>query len=193
VNRFILASSSPRRIQLLRDSKFDPDIICPEVTELDCDFLTPSEIAMFNAYRKAVTVANRYPEAVVLAADTVVALGWETFGKPKDHEDARWMLQNLVGKTHDVITGVALVTPARPIILEEEQSAVKFRLLSNAEIEVYLNTIYPFDKAGGYAAQDSPDAVIEYVNGSFTNVVGLPMELVLPLLASAGIHPAASC
>jgi septum formation protein len=193
VNRFILASSSPRRIQLLRDSKFAPDIICPEVTELDCDFLTPSEIAMFNAYRKAVTVANRYPDAVVLAADTVVALGWETFGKPKDHEDARRMLQNLVGKTHDVITGVALITPGRPIVLQEAQSGVKFRLLSDAEIDAYLNTIHPFDKAGGYAVQDSPDAVIEYVNGSFTNVVGLPMELVLPLLASAGIHPAATC
>jgi septum formation protein len=193
VNRFILASSSPRRIQLLRDSKFDPEIIRPEVTELDCDFLTPSEVAMFNAYRKAVTVANRYPKAVVLAADTVVALGWETFGKPRDHEDARRMLRNLVGKTHDVITGVALVAPGRPIVLEGEHSAVKFRLLSDAEIDAYLNTIHPFDKAGGYAAQDSPDAVIEFVNGSFTNVVGLPMELVLPLLASAGIHPAASC
>lgn len=193
MNRFILASSSPRRIQLLRDSKFDPDVVCPEVMELDCDFLTPSEIAMFNAYRKAVTVANRYPATVVLAADTVVALGWETFGKPKDHEDARRMLQNLVGKTHDVITAVALVTPGRPIVLEEEQSAVKFRLLSNAEIDAYLNTIHPYDKAGGYAAQDSPDGVIEYLKGSFTNVVGLPMELVLPLLASAGIHPAASC
>jgi septum formation protein len=192
VTRFILASSSPRRIQLLRDLKFDPEIISPEVTELDCDFLTPSEMAMFNAYRKAVTVANRYPEAVVLAADTVVALGSEAFGKPKDYEDACRMLQSLVGKTHDVITGVALITPGRPIVLKEAQSVVKFRPLANAEIDAYLNTIHPFDKAGGYAAQDSPDAIIEYVEGSFTNVVGLPMELVLPLLASARVHPAAS-
>ena len=192
MTRFILASSSPRRIQLLRDLKFDPEIISPEVTELDCNFLTPSEMAMFNAYRKAVTVANRYPEAVVLAADTVVALGSEAFGKPKDYEDACRMLQSLVGKTHDVITGVALVTPGRPIVLKEAQSVVKFRPLANAEIDAYLNTIHPFDKAGGYAAQDSPDAIIEYVEGSFTNVVGLPMELVLPLLASARVHPAAS-
>jgi septum formation protein len=192
VSRFILASSSPRRIQLLRGSKFDPEIISPEIAEIDCDFLTPSEIAMFNAFRKAVSVANRYPEAVVLAADTVVALGLERFGKPKDYRDARRMLQNLVGKTHEVITGVALVTPGRPIALQEEHSVVKFRPLSNGDIDAYLNKIHPFDKAGGYAAQDSPDAVIEYVHGSFTNVVGLPMELVLPLLASAAIHPAAS-
>jgi septum formation protein len=192
VSRFILASSSPRRIQLLRDSKFDPEIISPEVTELDCDFLTPSEMAMFNAFRKAATVADRHPEAVVLAADTVVALGSETFGKPKDLLDARRMLQNLAGKTHHVITGVALVAPGRPIVLQEEQSVVKFRPLSNTEIDAYLNTIHPFDKAGAYSAQDSPCPVIEYVNGSFTNVVGLPMELVLPLLASLGIQPAAS-
>ena len=149
-------------------------------------------MAMFNAFRKAARVADRYPEAVVLAADTVVALGSETFGKPKDLADARRMLQNLAGKTHNVITGIALVTPGRPINLQEEQSVVKFRQLSNAEIEAYLNTIHPFDKAGGYSAQDSPYPVIEYVNGSFTNVVGLPMELVLPLLASVGIKPAAS-
>jgi septum formation protein len=147
---------------------------------------------MFNAYRKAVTVANRYPEAAVLAADTVVAVGLERFGKPKDYHDARRMLKDLVGKTHEVITGVALVAPGRPIALQEEHSVVKFRLLSNGEIDEYLNRIHPFDKAGGYAAQDSPDAVIEYVQGSFSNVVGLPMELVIPLLASAGIHPAAS-
>jgi len=190
MRRFILASSSSRRIQLLRASRFNPEVVSPEVEEVDFQFLSPSEIARFNAYQKAIAVSNVYPDAVVLAADTVVALGSELFGKPKDYHDARRMLESLAGKTHYVITGVALAEPGRRITLHSEQSGVKFRRLSSPEIDAYLHTINPLDKAGGYAAQDSPAAIIECVDGSFTNVVGLPMELVVPLLGTAGIYPA---
>jgi septum formation protein len=188
--RLILASSSPRRVQLLRETGFDPQIVLPEVDERTCGFFTPCELALFNANKKAVAVAVRFPEAVILAADTIVALGLAVFGKPQDLDDARGMLQNLVGKTHVVVTGVALIHPNhRCAVLQAEQTAVKFRALTEAEIDRYLKAINPLDKAGAYAAQESPESIIEEVHGSFTNVIGLPMELVVPLLKAAGIYP----
>jgi septum formation protein len=190
MRRLILASSSPRRIQLLREAGFDPEIVSPEVDERTCGFFTPCELALFNANRKAVAVAARFPEAVILAADTIVALGPAVFGKPRDLDDARRMLQNLVGMTHVVVTGVALIRPDhRRAVLQAEETAVKFRALAEAEIDRYLEAINPLDKAGGYAAQDSPESIIERVDGSFTNVIGLPMELVVPLLKAARIYP----
>ena len=189
MRRLILASSSPRRIQLLREAGFDPEIVPPEVHERTCGFLTPCELALFNANRKAVAVAARFPEAVILAADTIVALGPAVFGKPRDLDDARRMLQNLVGKTHIVVTGVALIHPNhRRVILQAEETDVKFRALPEAEIDRYLKAINPLDKAGAYAAQESPESIIERIDGSFTNVVGLPMELVVPLLKAARIR-----
>jgi septum formation protein len=190
MSRLILASSSPRRIQLLRESKFDPYIVSPEVDEISSDFFSPAELALFNANRKAVAVAARFPDKVVLAADTIVAFGREVFGKPQDIDDARRMLKSLVGQTHVVITGVALIQPnQRRALLRAERTEVKFRPLSEAEIDRYMDAINPLDKAGAYAAQDSPDLIIEGVDGSFTNVVGLPMEVVVPLLETAGIYP----
>jgi septum formation protein len=193
MRRLILASSSPRRIQLLREAGFDPEIVSPEVDEPTCGFFTPCELALFNANKKAVSVAVRYPEVVILAADTIVVLGPAVFGKPRDLDDARRMLQNLVGKTHVVVTGVALIRPNhRYAILQAEETAVKFRALTEAEIDRYLKAINPLDKAGAYAAQESPESIIERVHGSFTNVIGLPMELVVPLLKAAGIYPESS-
>jgi septum formation protein len=190
MSRLILASSSPRRVQLLREAKFDPEVVPPEVAELSCDYLTPSELARFNARLKAATVTVAYPDAVVLGADTVVALGWEVFGKPRDLEDAGRMLSKLVGKTHEVITGIALVEAnSGRMTLRAVASTVTFRSLSTTEIDAYLKIVNPLDKAGAYAAQESANVIIERISGSFTNVVGLPMELVRPLLRSAGVHP----
>jgi septum formation protein len=192
VSRLILASGSPRRIQLLRDAKFEPQVIPAEVQELRCDFLTPTELTLFNAFQKAAAVAIRHPDAVVLGADTLVALGSEVFGKPRDFFEARRMLEKLVGKTHRVITGISLVQLSiRRVVTRAVHTAVKFRPLTGSEIEAYLEIAEPLDKAGSYAAQKSPDLIIEEISGSFTNVVGLPMELVRPLLNSAGIHPTA--
>jgi septum formation protein len=190
VSRLILASASPRRIKLLRDAKFEPEVVPAEVEELSCDFLTPTELTLFNAFQKAAAVAIRHPDAVVLGADTLVALESEVFGKPRDLIEARRMLKKLVGKTHDVITGISLIqVRAGRVITRAVHTAVKFRLLTDTEIEAYLQIAKPLDKAGAYAAQQSPDLIIEQIDGSFTNVVGLPMELVWPLLASAGIRP----
>lgn len=191
MSRFILASSSPRRIQLLREAKFHPEVVRPEVAELSCDFLTPGELARFNARLKAAAVAALNPDATVLGADTIVALGSEVFGKPRDFDEAGRMLRKLVGKTHEVITGIALIEAnlGRGMILRAVCSAVTFRSLSTMEINEYLKTVDPLDKAGAYAAQDSADVIIERIDGSFTNVVGLPMELIRPLLRSVGVCP----
>ena len=187
--RLILASSSPRRIQLLREAKFDPEVVCPEVLELCCDYLTASELTRFNAGLKASAVAVLHPDAVVLAADTVVALGSEVFGKPRDLDDAGRMLRTLVGKTHEVITGIALIKAnVGRITLRAVRSTVTFRSLSRTEIDAYLKIVNPLDKAGAYAAQDPASIIIERIDGSFTNVVGLPMELVGRLLHSVGIR-----
>jgi septum formation protein len=189
MSRLILASGSPRRVQLLREAQFDPELVRPEVAELSCDFLTPSELTRFNARLKAAAVAVQFPDSVVLGADTVVALGSEVFGKPRDLDDAHRMLGKLVGKTHEVITGIAMIeTKIARLTLQAVSSTVTFRPLATSEIEAYLKTVNPLDKAGSYAAQDSANAIIERINGSFTNVVGLPMEIICPLLRSVGIH-----
>jgi septum formation protein len=192
MSHLILASSSPRRIQLLREANFDPEVVRPDVAELTCDFLTPSELARFNARLKAAAVAVRYPDAVVLGADTIVALGSEVFGKPQDFDDARRMLQRLVGRRHEVITGVALIQAnAHRVILRAAFSSVRFRALSGTQIDAYLKLVNPLDKAGAYAAQESASVIIRRISGSFTNVVGLPMEVVRPLLREAGVRPSA--
>jgi septum formation protein len=187
--RLILASSSPRRIQLLQEGSFFPEVIAPQVAELSCDFFTPNELAQFNAKLKATAVAAVNPDAVVLGADTIVALGLEIFGKPKDLKDAGRILGKLAGKTHEVITGVALLEPSMGrLTLQSASSKVTLRTLSKVEIDIYLSANHPLDKAGAYAAQNSANTLIEEIDGSFTNVVGLPMEIVRPLLESVGIH-----
>jgi septum formation protein len=189
---FILASASPRRIALLQTAGFDFQIEQPTIEESRSKFFSPSELALFNAFQKAAAVSNRHPEEFVLAADTVVVLDSEVFGKPSDLHDARRMLIRLVGRSHDVITGIALMKVSRKQLISRlVRTRVKFRALSDSDIETYLKTVEPLDKAGAYAAQESPDMIIEKVTGSFSNVVGLPMEVVGSLLASLGIHPVA--
>lgn len=160
------------------------------VTELMADFLTPCELTLFNARRKAFVIAPRHPEAVVLAADTIVALGAKTFGKPKDLEEARSFLEQLSGQTHSVVTGAAIVLYSQSrLCYEIAQSEVTFRKLASPEIDAYLDRINPLDKAGAYAAQTDADSIIQNVAGSFTNVVGLPMEKIQVSLARFDIMP----
>jgi septum formation protein len=190
MNSFILASESPRRIGLLRSTGFRFQIVPAFIEESHSEFFTPGELTLFNAFQKAAAVTKRYPDELVLGADTIVAFGSKVFGKPSDLEDARRMLAHLVGKSHDVITGIAIMhAKRRRLISRAVRTRVKFRALSTPEIEAYLKIALPLDKAGAYAAQDSPDLIIERITGSFSNVVGLPMEVVIPLLALEGIRP----
>jgi septum formation protein len=190
VKRFILASGSPQRIQLLQEARYDFIAQPASITELAVDFLTPGELTLLNACRKTFAVARTEPNAVVLGADTLVALGRTMFGKPADLDEAHRMLAQLSGRTHEVLTGIAISNfSERRTISAVVESEVRFRELNADLIDRYLSRIDPLQKAGAYAAQIDPETVIERIDGSFTNVVGLPMETVPQLLAEFGIHP----
>jgi septum formation protein len=190
MSRLLLASASPRRIRLLREAGFNPEVLPSQIVETQADFLTPAEGALFNAIRKGMAIALQHPDEIVLSADTIVTLDGSVFGKPADLEEAFQMLKRLIGKTHEVITAVAVMhLNKKRTRVGTERTAVKFRSLSDAEIREYLEIVQPLDKAGAYAAQESPDRIVESVTGSFSNVVGLPMELTIPILAEFSIRP----
>jgi septum formation protein len=143
----------------------------------------PRELAIFNAELKANAVVARRRDAVVIGADTIVVLGAQIFGKPVDGEDARRMLARLAGRTHEVITGVCVVdgVSGRKETFAES-TFVRFRGLEAGAIDAYLARVDPLDKAGAYAAQDDRGEIIEAVEGSLENVIGLPVGRVVELL-----------
>ncbi len=173
----ILASASPRRSELLRQLGLDFQVVAGQAREIHHEQLTGREAAQVNAYRKARTVAKTCPDALVLGADTLVYAGGELFGKPADLEAAYRMLERLRGRTHQVVTAVCLLhlRPHRQRVFAEITS-VTFRPLDAVEIRRYLNRVNPLDKAGAYAIQEHGDLLIQKIEGSYTNVVGLPLE-----------------
>lgn len=186
----VLASCSPRRVALLSEAGFEFESVPPDVTEkLDVD-LTLRELTMWNAMRKGVQVAREYPDKIVLAADTLVALDDEIIGKPADLERAVQILRRLSGRTHEVCSAVFIChfAAARSATFHEV-SRVRFRRLSSATIENYLAKVNPLDKAGAYAAQGRGAEIIAKIEGSYTNVVGLPMKKTLAALVEFGIQP----
>ena len=177
--RLILASVSPRRAELLRQAGIRFEVIPSDVAEVDSRHLTAAETAQINAYRKARAVAKRFPDYLVLGADTVVGLEGTLFGKPVNRADARRMLNALEGRTHQVVTGVCLIhLRRRQERLFAEITDVTFRPLGSEQIGEYLASINPLDKAGAYAIQEGGEALVQDVAGSYSNVVGLPMERV---------------
>lgn len=173
----ILASASPRRSELLREMGVDFTVVRSQVPEVAPEHLSPVETAEINAYRKARATAKRYPDMIVLGADTIVSLGTTVFGKPIDMADAERMLARLQGRTHQVITGVCLIhLRAHRQKLFAVSTAVTFRHLHMGQVRKYLAKIFPFDKAGSYAIQEEGDLLVKGIAGSFTNVVGLPVE-----------------
>lgn len=173
----ILASSSPRRSELLREMGIEFTVVTGETKEIHTEQLTVSEMSQLNAYRKARTVAKKFPDALVLGADTLVALETVVLGKPVDMEEAYRMLKQLQGQTHRVVTGVCLIhLRGHRQTLFAESSEVTFRALDAQEIHDYLAGINPLDKAGAYAIQEGGDKIVAGVEGSFSNVVGLPVE-----------------
>lgn len=178
----ILASASPRRRELLAASGMPFEVVPSTVPET----LMPGESAEAFAQRvareKAAEVAARYPGHCVLAADTVVIVGGAVLGKPADRAEARRMLAMLSGRVHRVLTAVALIDGAGHLTETAVDTAVEFRRLEVAEIEAYLDSGEPFDKAGAYAIQGGARQFVSRVCGSDSNVVGLPMKEVLALL-----------
>ena len=187
----ILASASPRRVKLMREYGFEVQVIEPPLKEPGAlrEGLTPAQQAEALSYFKARGVATLVDQGLILAGDTLVSLAGRVFGKPVDHEDARAILSALSGTTHHVITGVTLLdasTGAR--LVRHGATAVTMKPLSGGELEAYLDTGAWQGKAGAYGIQDRGDPFVEEIDGSFTNVVGLPMELVTRMLAECGIQ-----
>lgn len=188
--RLILASGSPRRRELLAEAGFRFDVVAPDVREISSSDLTVAELTACNAMRKARDVAREYATDVILAADTVVSLGAEMFGKPANIQDAGRMLRRLSGRTHEVYSAVFVWQPStRQREAFHEVSRVHFRRLSDSAISDYFAKIDPLDKAGAYAAQGNGTDIIDRIDGSFTNVVGLPMEKTIRVLRDFGVAP----
>ncbi len=185
-----LASQSPRRAMILRDAGIEFQVIVPQFEEPDhAEWrFGPEEFAESASYYKARDVAEERPYDVILAADTVVAMDGELFGKPRDEADARRILSRLAGSTHQVITGVTLFEPtASRRLICHDVTQVRMRRLSDDELNAYLATRQWEGKAGAYGIQDEHDPFVEAIEGSFTNVVGLPIELVRDMLTTFGI------
>jgi len=173
----ILASASPRRAELLREAGFTFQVVRSRAEEIHPEHLTPHEICQVNAYRKARAVAKKHPDEVVLGADTIVCLGTTVFGKPETQAEAHRMLSKLQGRTHEVVTGVCLIhLRNHQQKLFAESTTVTFRKLHSEQIRRYLAKVDPLDKAGGYAIQEEGDLIVKQIRGSFSNVVGLPLE-----------------
>lgn len=190
--RLILASASPRRRDLLTAAGYHFEIVAPEIEEAAPGALTVHELTSWNALRKGLAVARQDPRAVVLAADTLVALGTEIIGKPADLAEARAILTRLVGRQHEVATGVFIGhLGAGRITTFTTISRVVFQKWNSAHLEKYLEEIEPLDKAGAYAAQGRGRAIVRRIVGSRTNVIGLPLEKVRPALARFGVFPRA--
>ena len=182
---FILASASPRRAELLQQLKLDFTIVPSDATEVFDDNLSPLDLCLLNAHRKARAVAKKDPDALVLGADTLVFLDHKIFGKPADATEAKKMLLQLQGRTHQVVTGVSLIhlrTHREKIFAASTN--VMFRPLTPEQIDKYLVKINPLDKAGAYAIQENGEMIVSEISGSFSNVVGLPIEKVQSELAA---------
>ena len=179
MKKIILASASPRRSELLKKHGVDFTILVSSADEINVGE-SPKTIAEQNAYLKAKAVYDSLENKeniIVIGADTVVALGDTIYGKPKDKADAVNMLRTLSGKEHSVITGVAIIKNENgevEVLKPSEETFVKFKALTDEEIEDYTNTNEPYDKAGSYALQGEAKKFVEYVKGDSENVIGLP-------------------
>ncbi len=182
----MLASASPRRRDLLAAAGFEFDVEPAEVSETRLPDEPATTYVVRVAREKAASVAARYPERPVLAADTAVVVGDTVLGKPSDPSDAARMIERLSGRVHHVVTGLALALRGR-IFAEVEQTAVWVSPLSAHEIDWYVASGEPMDKAGAYAIQGLASRFIPRIEGSYSNVVGLPVATLLLILRRAGL------
>ena len=179
----VLASKSPRRSQLLREAGFDFRILSLDVDEDFSADMPVEEVAEYLARRKALAAAPALrPDEVILAADSVVILDCEIFNKPADYDEAFWMIRRLSGRQHTVVTGVCLLSAERERSFSGV-SNVTFADLSNEEIDYYIRTCQPFDKAGAYGVQEWIGLCkITHIEGTYANVMGLPVDKVYAAL-----------
>lgn len=182
MQKIVLASQSPRRKQLLEWAEVDFDIVVKETDESYPAGISLEETAIHIARNKAIAVKELAGERIILAADTIVVLGSEVIGKPKDREDAVSILSRLSGKKHQVITGVCIRQGDKEISFAET-TEVEFHPLTKEQLEFYVDQYKPYDKAGAYAIQEWIGVVgIKQINGDFYNVMGLPVSRVVKAL-----------
>lgn len=191
----VLASGSPRRREFFRQMGYAFEVVRPDTVERVHPGEKPRDYVRRNAWEKALHVAETHPDAVIVSADTVVVQGNDILEKPSSAADARRMLRELSGNTHQVMTGVCILGPApggaraewRDVVVTD----VEFKPLSDAEIDAYVASGEPADKAGAYAIQGLAAFMVRAIRGSYTNVVGLPLAEVADVLAGTfGIPPA---
>lgn len=182
--RLILASASPRRAKLLGEAGIAFETKASDVDERAPRKSKPQDAAVEIATRKARAVAQ--PGAWVLAADTLVVYGGRLLGKPADETEAHAILRMLSGETHEVVTGVVVLAPDGKLRADTSATKVSFRVLTDEEIDAYVRTGDPMDKAGGYGIQGKASKFVERVEGPLDTVVGLPVELTRRLLREAG-------
>ncbi len=175
MNRVILASASPRRRSLLSAHGIDFDVCVSRVDErkIEEGIENPKELVLTLSREKAKDVFSNNPDSIVIGADTTVVFGGEIYGKPEDERDAKRMLSNLSGNMHTVYTGVCIITKSE-MINYCESSSVYFRNLTEKEIDDYIKTGEPMDKAGAYGIQDTGRKLVLKTEGDFENIVGLP-------------------
>jgi nucleoside triphosphate pyrophosphatase len=187
----VLASASPRRRELLQSLALPFRVVPSQAEELHEERLGAGELCRVNAARKAAEVARLHPEALVIGADTLVALGQRIFGKPRDLDQARQILGELGGRRHTVVTGICLIEPEAHGASEvfSVTTEVEFKPFTAETIEEYLRAVPVLDKAGAYGIQERGELIVQRTVGSFSNVIGLPLEKLAEALARRGYNP----
>ena len=181
----VLASQSPRRIELLRAAGYEFEVLPADVEELHDPALAPEQLTVANATAKAAASARLRPDALVIGADTLVYLDGHPLGKPRDLDEAAGMLRRLSGRAHEVCTGVALATEGGGQVRSFcVVSHVIFKPITDETICSYYAKVNPLDKAGAYGIQEHGDMIVHHTEGSWSNIVGLPMEALAEALAA---------
>lgn len=179
----ILASASPRRKEILENTKLKFDIIKSDIDEIILEKESPIQAVMRLAFEKSMDIASKNEDDLIIAADTVVVLDENILGKPKDKEEAYNMIRSLSGRTHEVITGISLVNLGlSKKIIDYVVSTVKFKELSDEDIKDYIHTNESLDKAGAYGIQGYGAMLVEKIEGDYFNIVGLPISKLSDLL-----------
>ncbi len=186
--RIILASASPRRKELMEEAGYAFDVICSEVNESDfpAENFEPAEYAKQLALAKAETVAKDYPDAVVIGADTIADFNGDIIGKPQDQKHAEQITRKLFSRPHKVITGIAIIRLRDNLQLVESDTTIVYpRKMSEQQLAEHIKGGTWRGKAGAYAIQETGDEFVERIDGSLTNVMGLPTELLKEMLSKA--------
>ena len=179
----ILASASPRRKEILENANVKFKIMSSDIEELTLDGESPCQMVMRLAFEKGIDIANKQKSDLVISADTIVVLDNNVLGKPKDEKEARYMIESLSGKTHQVITGISLINlENNKMIIDYVISNVKFKNLSVEDINDYISTNESLDKAGAYGIQGYGALLVEEIQGDYFNIVGLPISRLSDLL-----------